>query len=60
MEQQPLDVNINDHQKSSDVSQVSNNHLAVPATDSLKTNSCQISSAHSESVQDNPLCCLIK
>jgi hypothetical protein len=47
--------------KSYEASHSSNNHLGVRAVPgSHKSNSCQISSAHSEAVQDNPLVCLIK
>ena len=61
MEQQPLEASQESHRKDSEVSQLSHNHLAVrAATASQKTSSCQISSAHSESVQDNPLVSLIK
>ena len=47
--------------KSFEASHSSNNHLGVRVVPgSHKSNSCQISSAHSEAVQDNPLVCLIK
>ena len=61
-EQQQLEVLSDCHAiKSHEASQCSNNHLAVrAAAGSHKSNSCQISSAHSEAVQDNPLVSLIK
>ena len=61
-EHQNLEVLSDTHaHKSFEASQCSNNHLGVRAVPgSLKSNSCQISSAHSEAVQDNPLVSLIK
>ena len=47
--------------KTSQTPQSTSNQLAVrPATASNKTSSYQISSTHSEAVQDNPLCSVIK
>ena len=61
-EQQQMEVLSDSHAlKSFEASHSSNNHLGVRVVPgSHKSISCQISSAHSEAVQDNPLVCLIK
>lgn len=61
MEKQQLDASFESNPKSSHISQNSVNHYEViPAGTGNNSMSCQISSAHSESVQDNPLSSLIK